>query len=345
MTQTHIRISEVSKTYPSQRRGGDVIQAVDDVSIDIERGDVFGVIGYSGAGKSTLVRLINGLEPVTAGSIEVDGVDVVTLPERKLRDVRQGIGMIFQRFNLLRSRTIRGNVAYPLEVAKVPRAERTARVTELLDFVGLADKADAYPEQLSGGQQQRVGIARALAAGPAILLADEATSALDPETTDEVLDLLARVNRDLGVTIVVITHEMDVIARIANKVAVMERGRVVEQGPTYDVFTHPRTETAKRFVRTVVRALPEGDALSALRAKHDGRLFTISFTDEGASEARVFAALARAGVDFNLVHGGVDDIQGRVYGLLTIAVRGDDADVRRALDGVGAGVTVSEVAA
>ncbi|MBF0816735.1 methionine ABC transporter ATP-binding protein [Microbacterium paludicola] len=341
----HIRITDVSKTYPPQRRGGQPVTAVDAVSLDIEKGDVFGVIGYSGAGKSTLVRLINGLEPVSAGSIEVDGVDIATLREAQLRRVRQGIGMIFQRFNLLRSRTISGNIAYPLEVARVPRAQRAARVAELLDFVGLADKADAYPEQLSGGQQQRVGIARALAAEPGILLADEATSALDPETTDEVLDLLARVNRELGVTIVVITHEMDVIARIANKVAVMEAGRVVEQGATYDVFTAPQTDTARRFVRTVVRALPDGDALTALRAQHEGRLFTISFTDEGASEARVFGALARAGVDFNLVHGGVDDIQGRVYGLLTIAVRGDDAAVRDALASIGGGVTISEVAA
>ncbi|WP_029150397.1 methionine ABC transporter ATP-binding protein [Microbacterium indicum] len=340
----HIRISDVVKTYPPQRRGGDPVTAVEGVSLEIERGDVFGVIGYSGAGKSTLVRLINGLEPVTSGSIEIDGVDVARLPERRLREVRQGIGMIFQRFNLLRSRSIKGNVAYPLEVAGTPRGKRAARVAELLDFVGLSDKADAYPEQLSGGQQQRVGIARALAAEPAILLADEATSALDPETTDEVLDLLARVNRELGVTIVVITHEMDVIARIANKVAVMERGRVVEQGSTYDVFTAPQTETARRFVRTVVRALPDGDALAALREKHEGRLLTISFTDAGASEARVFGALARAGVDFNLVHGGVDDIQGRVYGLLTIAVRGDEGAVRAALAEVGDGVTVTEVA-
>ncbi|MDN3311988.1 methionine ABC transporter ATP-binding protein [Microbacterium oryzae] len=341
----HITISDVTKSYPPPRRGGDPVVAVDGVSLEIERGDVFGIIGYSGAGKSTLVRLINGLEPVSAGSIDVDGTDITAIPERRLREVRQGIGMIFQRFNLLRSRTISGNVAYPLEVGRMARAERTKRVAELLDFVGLADKAGAYPEQLSGGQQQRVGIARALAANPGILLADEATSALDPETTDEVLDLLRRVNRELGITIVVITHEMDVIARIANKVAVMERGRVVEAGQTYDVFTRPQTETAQRFVRTVVRALPDGDALAALRAQHDGRFFTISFTDEGATEARVFGALARAGADFNLVHGGVDDIQGRVYGLLTIAVRGDERAVRDALAEVGQGVTVAEVAA
>ncbi|MFT4234520.1 MAG: methionine ABC transporter ATP-binding protein [Microbacterium sp.] len=341
----HITVTGVTKSYPPRRRGDASVTAVDDVSLTIERGDIFGVIGYSGAGKSTLVRLINGLEPVTSGAIEIDGTDIVAISERQRRRVRQGIGMIFQRFNLLRSRTIAGNVAYPLEVAKVPRAERRTRVAELLDFVGLADKADAYPEQLSGGQQQRVGIARALAANPAILLADEATSALDPETTDEVLDLLKRVNDEFGITIVVITHEMDVIARITNRVAVMERGRVVEAGDTYDVFTRPQTDTARRFVRTVVRALPDGDQLAALRTKHDGRFFTISFTDAGASEARVFGALARAGVDFNLVHGGVDDIQGRVYGLLTIAVRGDAAAVTEALSTVGAGVTVTEVAA
>ncbi|MFJ6114082.1 methionine ABC transporter ATP-binding protein [Agrococcus sediminis] len=341
----HIQLTDVSKSYPPSRRGGAPVAAVDGVTVSIERGDVFGVIGYSGAGKSTIVRLINGLEPVTAGAIEVDGVDITSLSAAELRRVRQGIGMIFQRFNLLRSRTIRGNVAYPLEVVGMPRAERTARVDELLRFVGLEDKADAYPEQLSGGQQQRVGIARALAASPSILLADEATSALDPETTDEVLDLLARVNRELGVTIVVITHEMDVIARIARKVAVMDRGRVVESGDTYDVFTRPETDTAKRFVRTVVRALPDGEALEALRARHEGRLFTISFTDTGASDARVFAALARAGVDFQLVHGGVDDIQGRVYGLLTIAVRGHADAVESALAGIGAGVQVQEVRA
>ncbi|SDH28457.1 methionine ABC transporter ATP-binding protein [Agrococcus jejuensis] len=341
----HISITDVTKAYAPRRRGGATVVAVDGVSLEVERGDVFGVIGYSGAGKSTLVRLINGLEPVTQGSIQIDGVDVTSLSGARLREVRQGIGMIFQRFNLLRSRTIRANVAYPLEVVGMPRDQRRARVDELLRFVGLEDKADAYPEQLSGGQQQRVGIARALAAEPAILLADEATSALDPETTDEVLDLLARVNRELGVTIVVITHEMDVIARIATKVAVMEQGRVVESGATYDVFTRPQTDTARCFVRTVVRALPDGDALVALREQHDGRLFTISFTDEGASEARVFGALARAGVDFHLVHGGVDDIQGRVYGLLTIAVRGDDAAVADAIASIGSGVTITEVTA
>jgi D-methionine transport system ATP-binding protein len=341
MTQ-HIVLDRVSKRFPPANRGGAEIVAVDDVSLSIDRGEVFGIIGYSGAGKSTLVRLINQLEPVSAGRITIGDVPITELRGRRLREQQTGIGMIFQRFNLLTSRTVAGNVAYPLEVIGVERAERKRRVAELLEFVGLAGRAEAYPEQLSGGQQQRVGIARALATSPQVLLADEATSALDPETTIEVLDLLARVNRELGVTIVVITHEMEVIARIADRVAVMEAGRVVEVGSTYDVFTRPSTPVAKRFVQTVVRALPEGEELAQLRAKHEGRFFTVSFTDEGASEARVFSALARAGIDFNLVHGGVDDIQGRVYGLLTIAVRGDADALARALQQVGGGVRVEE---
>ena len=338
----HIVIDRVSKRFPPAKRGGEEIVAVDDVSLEIERGEIFGIIGYSGAGKSTLVRLINQLEPVSDGAITIGDVPISELRGRRLREQQTRIGMIFQRFNLLTSRTVAGNVAYPLEVTGVGKAERQRRVAELLEFVGLAGRADAYPEQLSGGQQQRVGIARALAANPQILLADEATSALDPETTAEVLDLLARVNRELGVTIVVITHEMEVITRIADRVAVMDAGRVVETGLTYDVFTRPQTDTAKRFVQTVVRALPAGDDLARLREQHEGRFFTISFTDEGVSEARVFSALAKAGVDFNLVHGGVDDIQGRVYGLLTIAVRGDAEAVACALQGIGSGVTVEE---
>ncbi|WP_022916554.1 methionine ABC transporter ATP-binding protein [Ruania albidiflava] len=338
----HVRLDEVTKVFRPRSRRDSPVTAVDRVSLDIERGEVFAVIGYSGAGKSTLVRLINGLEPVTSGVVEIDGVPISALPARALRRQQQGIGMIFQRFHLLRSRTVAKNVAYPLEVVGTPRAEREARVAELLEFVGLAQKAAAYPEQLSGGQQQRVGIARALAAKPSLLLADEATSALDPETTAEVLDLLGRVNRELGVTVVVITHEMEVVAQVADRVAVMDAGRVVEHGSTYEVFTAPQTPTAQRFVRTVVRALPEGEELAALRAAHEGRFFTISFSDAGASEARVFGALARAGVDFNLVHGGVDDIRGRVYGLLTIAVRGPEEAVAAALAQVGPGVQITE---
>lgn len=341
----YLSLRGVTKTFPARRGKETPVTAVDGVDLDVERGRVQGIIGYSGAGKSTLVRLMNGLEPVTSGSIELDGVDLTGLSPRQLRRQRHGIGMIFQRFNLLHSRSVAKNVAYPLEVVGTPRAERRGRVGELLEFVGLADKADAYPEQLSGGQQQRVGIARALAARPGLLLADEATSALDPETTEDVLHLLDRVNRELGVTVVVITHEMEVITRIADQVAVMDSGRIVERGDTYDVFTSPRTHTARRFVRTVVRALPEGEDLHALRARHEGRLLTVSFTDSGASQAHVFGSLSRAGIDFTLVHGGVNDIGGRIYGLLTLAVRGPRAQVDRALADIGPGVEITEVSA
>ena len=339
----HISIRDVSKAYPPAKRGGNVVEAVKNVSVDVARGEILGVVGYSGAGKSTLVRLINALEPVTSGSIEIDGVDITQLKPKQQRRMRLGIGMIFQRFNLLRSRTVAGNVAYALEVAGTDKSKRTARVRELLEFVGLADKADNHPEQLSGGQQQRVGIARALAADPGILLADEATSALDPETTDEVLELLQRVNRELGITIVLITHEMEVIAKIADRVVVMESGSIVEEGETYEVFTNPQSAVTKRFVGTVVRALPTGSDLDRLRENNDGRFFTIAFGDDRASEARVFTALHREGVEFQLIHGGIDDIRGRVYGRLLISVHGDDDAIERAFATVNKDIRITEV--
>jgi D-methionine transport system ATP-binding protein len=221
-----VELRGVTKRY---RRAdtGETVTAVEGVDLDVHRGEVLGVIGYSGAGKSTLVRLVNALELPTSGTVTVAGQELTAIPERDRRQARRRIGMVFQQFNLFRSRTVAGNVAYPLKVAGVGKDERDRRVAELLDFVGLLDRAYAYPEQLSGGQKQRVGIARALASNPELLLADEATSALDPETTAEVLALLRRVNQELGVTIIVITHEMDAVRRIADRVAVMEQGRVV----------------------------------------------------------------------------------------------------------------------
>jgi D-methionine transport system ATP-binding protein len=319
-----VQIRDVTKVYPPSTRGGDPVRAIDGVDLDVEEGDVFGIIGYSGAGKSTLVRLINALEPATSGSIVVDGTDITTLPERDLRKLRLGIGMIFQQFNLFSSRTVRGNVAYPLQVAGRPKAEIRARVAELLDFVGLADKAANYPDQLSGGQKQRVGIARALATSPRILLADEATSALDPETTQEVLDLLRTVNRDLGVTIIVITHEMDVVQSLATKVAVMENGRVIESGDVFDVFSAPQQPASQRFVSTVVKGVPSAPELAALRERHTGRFVTLSFRDGGPSQSDVFLEFAREGIGFELVYGGVNEIQGRAFGNLTLELTGPD---------------------
>jgi D-methionine transport system ATP-binding protein len=338
-----VTLANVTKTYPSRNREDAEVVAVDDVTLHIEKGDVFGIIGYSGAGKSTLVRLINALEPATRGTITVDGVDITALKERELRKVRGGIGMIFQQFNLFSSRTVKANIAYPLALAGWSKPDIEQRVTELLSFVGLSDKAKSYPEQLSGGQKQRVGIARALATKPAILLADEATSALDPQTTHEVLDLLKRVNREQGVTIVVITHEMDVIQTIATRVAVMEHGRVIEQGDVFDVFSAPQNPASQRFVGTVVKGVPSPSELSVLRERHEGRLVTFSFRDGDSSQAQVFLDLAGAGLDFELVYGGINDIRGRAFGHLTLAIRGDDAVIDDTIADIGRRVDVTEI--
>lgn len=337
-----VSLTNVSKAYPPSGRGGDPIIAVDEVTLEIEQGDVFGIIGYSGAGKSTLVRLINALEPATNGTIMVDGVDITSLRERDLRRTRSGIGMIFQQFNLFSSKSVRSNIAYPLKLAGWARADIDARVAELLAFVGLSDKARAFPEQLSGGQKQRVGIARALATRPAILLADEATSALDPETTHEVLALLRRVNKEQGVTIVIITHEMDVIQTIATKVAVMDGGRVIEQGEVFEVFSHPQHPASQRFVGTVIKGIPSPDELAVLRERHTGRLVTFSFRDGDSSQAQVFLDLAAAGLEFELVYGGVNDIRGRAFGHLTLAIRGNDVDIDTALGAISKHIAVTD---
>jgi len=338
-----VSLRDVSKVYPATTKGGDPVVAIEGVSLDVEAGDVYGIIGYSGAGKSTLVRLMNALERSSSGEILINGQDIARLPESKLREVRLGIGMIFQQFNLLNSRTVAGNVSYPLEVAGRPKAERRARVAELLEFVGLADKARAYPDELSGGQKQRVGIARALATQPSILLADEATSALDPETTHEVLALLGRINREFGVTIIVITHEMDVIQTIAGKVAVMDQGRVIERGDVFDVFSDPQHPASARFVGTVVKGVPSAAELAVLRARHPGRIVTLSFRDAGVDQQALFGELARAGVAFEVIYGGINEIQGRPFGHLTLSLTADDAVVDDVLDRIRELTTVTEV--
>ncbi|KAB2808469.1 methionine ABC transporter ATP-binding protein [Pimelobacter simplex] len=332
------------KEFPGARRGDAVHRAVDGVDLSVERGEIFAIIGYSGAGKSTLVRLVNALEPVTSGSVVVDGVDVTTLSERGLRELRRGIGMVFQQFNLMESRTVWGNLAFPLTVAGMAREEQQRRISELLHFVGLADKAHARVGDLSGGQKQRVGIARALATNPPLLLADEATSALDPDTTRDVLDLLERVNRELGVTILLITHEMDVVRRIAHRVAVMDAGKVVEQGPVVDVFTEPQHDVTRRFVRTVVEDVPDPDVVAALRERHPGRFVRLAFRDTAGRPSQAFAAFARHDVGFELVHGGIEEIQGTSFGNLTVALTGDAAAVDAALAELAPVVPWTEVA-
>jgi D-methionine transport system ATP-binding protein len=338
-----VELRDVSKIYPATVKGGAPVVAIDNVSLEVEAGDVYGIIGYSGAGKSTLVRLVNALERSTAGQILVNGRDIAGLPERELRPVRLDIGMIFQQFNLLGSRTVARNVAYPLEVAGHSKQSRTARVAEMLDFVGLADKAGAYPDQLSGGQKQRVGIARALATQPSILLADEATSALDPETTQEVLALLGRVNQEFGVTIIVITHEMDVIQTLATKVAVMDRGRVIERGDVFDVFSNPQQTASASFVSTVVKGVPSAAELEVLRGRHAGRIVTLAFRDSSVDQAEVFGELARAGVAFEVIYGGINEIQGRPFGHLTLSLTAtDEAAIDAALGRIRSLTTVTE---
>ena len=338
-----IEIADVTKVFPARSKGEAPSAALDGVSLSVDKGDVFGIIGYSGAGKSTLVRLINALEQPTSGTVTVNDVEVSSLRESQLRAVRLGIGMVFQQFNLFNSRTVWGNIEYPLKVAGVPKEQHQARISELLHFVGLVDQAHAYPDQLSGGQKQRVGIARALAASPRILLADEATSALDPDTTGEVLALLRRINEELGVTIVVITHEMDVVQQLATKVAVMEAGRIVERGPVFDVFSAPREAVTRRFVSTVVRAVPSPEEAAVLRARHPGRLVTLSFSDGSASQGEVFAEIARAGVPLELVYGGITDVRGRAFGHLTVALDASDAVIDPLLARLGARVALTEV--
>ncbi len=333
---TLIRLTRVSKQFPPSARGGVPVVAVDDVSLEVPAGQVCGIIGYSGAGKSTVLRLVNALEVPTSGSVEIDGRDITRLSERELRALRGDIGMIFQQFNLFDSRTVAGNVAYPLEVAGRSRAEIAARVEELLRFVGLADKAKNYPEQLSGGQKQRVGIARALATNPRILLADEATSALDPDTTQEVLALLQRINAELGVTILVITHEMDVIRTIADRVIVMEGGRVIEEGAVFDILSAPRHPATRRFVASIVEDVPQGAQLQTLRERHPGRIVTFTVRDGDVAQADVFAALSHHGVRFELIHGGINDIGGRVFGHLTLSLTGDADAVARAISAAAA---------
>jgi D-methionine transport system ATP-binding protein len=318
-----VELHDVTKSFPSP---SGAVTAVDGITLHIERGEILGVIGYSGAGKSTLVRLINGLERITSGRIVVDGVDISTIPEAKVRPVRAGIGMIFQQFNLFRSRTVAGNVAYPLRVAGWPKAKRDARVAELLHFVGLLDRAHSYPDQLSGGQKQRVGIARALATSPSLLLADESTSSLDPETTQDVLALLRKVNRELGVTIVVITHEMDVVRQIADRVAVMENGHIVETGTVFDVFSSPETDVAHRFVSTVLHDIPSEGDVERLRGAHKGRIVTAAVSD-GNRVGSVLSDAGSHGVRFEIIFGGISSLQGQSFGSLTIELTGPESGV------------------
>ena len=327
-----IKLTGLQKIY--QGEAGPV-KALDDVSLTIEQGEIYGIIGKSGAGKSTLIRCINLLERPTAGQVLVDGQDMTALTESQLRTARKSIGMIFQHFNLLSSRTVLENIAFPLEIAGVSRAEREQKVLPLLDLVGLSDKRVVYPAQLSGGQKQRVGIARALASQPKVLLCDEATSALDPQTTESILALLKDINKKLGLTIVLITHEMHVIKAICDQVAVIEGGHLVETGKVFDVFTKPKSATAREFIKAVINnKLP--DALTAVLSEQPvpggNVVVRLSFFGAATNEPVIAGLIRRFAVDANIISGNIDHLQDTPYGTLLIELSGKTEDVQNALN-------------
>jgi D-methionine transport system ATP-binding protein len=312
-----IRLEGVTKRYRSAAGERTALDAVD---LNVGRGEVFGVVGRSGAGKSTLIRTINLLERPDAGRVLVDGADVTRLAPAELRAARRRIGMIFQHFNLLNAKTIAGNVAFPLELEGRPRAEIDRRVADLLERLGLAEHARKHPVQLSGGQKQRVGIARALACEPKVLLCDEATSALDPETTEDILTLLDGLNRELGLTIVLITHQMEVVRRVCDRVAVLKDGRVVEQGGTADVFLHPQHAAT----RAMLAEGEEGFDTSVVPA--GGRIARLTFRGGATYEPELSRVARSTGADYSILSGRISRIRGEPYGQLVVAFTGGDAE-------------------
>ena len=329
-----IELSSVSKTFLGKTQQ-EHVEALRDVSLSIKQGEVFGIIGYSGAGKSTLVRVINLLERPDLGRVWMGGQDLTAMNPRELRQARRKIGMIFQHFSLLPSRTVSGNIAFPLKYTGLSKEEIQAKVTTLLNLVELSDKASAYPSQLSGGQKQRVAIARALAADPQVLLCDEATSALDPQTTLSILRLLKKVNEQLGITIVIITHEMAVIKEICDRVAVMEGGRVVELGTVFEVFASPREEITRRFIETTgtmhrVQEMIDGDS-PILRLAPGELLVRLQYAQRSPSAPMVSLVSRRFDIDLNILFGNVEIIGGSPLGALVVVASGEANKVQEAL--------------
>ncbi|AXK55026.1 methionine ABC transporter ATP-binding protein [Pseudomonas protegens] len=322
LNRAQVRFIGLGKTYQGQQGP---VQALHGIDLSIQRGEVFGIIGRSGAGKSSLIRTINRLEQPSSGRVLIDQVDIGDFDEDRLVALRRRIGMIFQHFNLMSAKTVWHNVELPLKVAGVPKAERQRKVRELLELVGLKDKHQAYPAQLSGGQKQRVGIARALVHDPEILLCDEATSALDPETTQSILALLKEINQRLGLTIVLITHEMAVIREICDRVVVLEHGRIVEQGPVWEVFGNPQHEVSKTLLAPLQHGL-QPELQSRLRSHPESSeaalVLSLRFTGSQREEPDLAALFGALGGRVRLLQGGVERIQGHALGHLLLAVQG-----------------------
>jgi len=317
-----IEIKNLTKTFVT---AGGTVEALKDVSLTIPDGDIFGIIGMSGAGKSTLVRCINMLERPTSGTVEIDGVDLAALAPADLRAMRRDITMIFQGFNLLMQRNCLNNICFPLELAGVNKAEAKAKAMELLEIVGLKEKAHAYPAQLSGGQQQRIAIARALATNPKVLLCDEATSALDPTTTNQILELIRSINERLGITVIIITHQMSVVESICKHVAILDGGVVAEQGEVAEGFAHPKSTAAKKLV------YPDGDA-DASGLAVEGRIIRVVYNGAEAAGSPVIASMAvEEGIVANIAYASTKSIGGKVYGSMLLSVEGDDSVLNRAI--------------
>ncbi|MDO6409289.1 methionine ABC transporter ATP-binding protein MetN [Pantoea phytobeneficialis] len=326
-----IKLENISKVF---QQGSRTIQALSNVSLHVPAGQIYGVIGASGAGKSTLIRCVNLLERPTSGRVLVDGQDLTALSEGQLTQARRQIGMIFQHFNLMNSRTVFGNVALPLELGNLSREQIKQRVSELLDLVGLADKHDAWPANLSGGQKQRVAIARALASNPKVLLCDEATSALDPATTRSILELLKDINRRLGLTILLITHEMDVVKRICDQVAVISNGELIEQDSVSEVFSHPKTPLAQQFIQSTLHLdIPDDyqQRMSALPGNDTVPLLRLEFTGKSVDAPLLSEAARRFNVNNNIISAQMDYAGGVKFGIMLAEMDGSENDTQAAI--------------
>jgi len=312
-----VSLKHISKIYETN---SGTIEVLKDINLDIEQSEIFGIIGLSGAGKSTLARCINYLEKPTDGKVIFDGKDLGALSPKELRAARQSMGMIFQSFNLLSQRNALSNICYPLEIAGVPKSEAKRRAVELLELVGLPDKAKAYPSQLSGGQKQRVAIARALATNPKVLICDEATSALDPNTTRSILELLQSINRSLGVTIIIITHEMQVIEQICHRVAVIHRGKIVESGDVKEIFVKPKSDIARQLI------LPKGDAVQSITGK---RCLRIVFAGNSAFEPIISNMTLECRAAVNILFANTKNIDGKAFGEMLLQLPEDETSIAR----------------
>lgn len=324
-----IEFKNISKHYELK---GQTIRALDQINLKIPAGSIFGIIGYSGAGKSTLIRLINLLERPNEGQVIINQKDFTALDARTLRQERANIGMIFQHFNLLQTKTVADNIEMPLKLLGVNKSEREKRLNELLEFIDLKHKKDAYPDELSGGQKQRVGIARALANHPKILLCDEATSALDPQTTKSVLALLKKINQEQGITVVMVTHEMDVIESVCDYVAVMEQGKVIETGSTLEIFSQPQHPTTKNFIQTVLQQQLPVNILNNLENQNHKSIYSLQFLGTSAQETVVQAAIKQLDVSLNILFANMTEINGSVIGQMFIQLLGDADNIRQTIE-------------